>query len=146
MPAELQWMKQLVSTSVAMTVRIHCCGGILNDSTLMIPAIFLALWWQLVGIQYVPIQSRISVSGTVDFQIDGTGQSAAWDQATWIDLSVQENAGDGYSTQIKLLYSATGIYFLFQCEDRKMTATIKEDFGSLFKEDVVEVFLQPDPG
>ena len=51
----------------------------------------------------------------------------------------------GYATKIKALYSEKGIYFLFHCEDQLLTVTIEEDFGSLFKEDVIEVFLRPDP-
>lgn len=36
------------------------------------------------------------------------------------------------------------MYCLFQCEDSSITATIKEDFGFLFNEDVVEAFFWPD--
>ena len=42
------------------------------------------------------------------------------------------------------MYSDKGMYFLFDCTDQKLTSTILEDFGALFKEDVVEVFLWPD--
>jgi hypothetical protein len=45
---------------------------------------------------------------------------------------------------VKLLYSNLGVYFLFRCEDQKLSATLREDFVALFKEDVVEVFLWPD--
>jgi len=43
-----------------------------------------------------------------------------------------------------VLYSEKGIYFLFDCEDSKITATIKADNHDLWFEDVVEVFLWPD--
>ena len=33
---------------------------------------------------------------------------------------------------------------MFECEDRMITATLKEDFLNLYDEDVVEVFLRPD--
>ncbi|HEV7378337.1 MAG TPA: carbohydrate-binding family 9-like protein, partial [Dyadobacter sp.] len=49
-----------------------------------------------------------------------------------------------YTTRVKVLYSQKGMYFLFDCEDKRLTSTIMEDFGTLFKEDVVEVFLWPD--
>ncbi|MFT7033203.1 MAG: hypothetical protein ACJA2S_001706 [Cyclobacteriaceae bacterium] len=45
------------------------------------------------------------------------------------------------NTRIKVLYSNTGIYFLFQCEDVQLNATITEDNKQLWKEDVVEIFL-----
>ena len=37
-----------------------------------------------------------------------------------------------------------GIYFLFNCEDKKLTSTLQGDFLDLYNEDVVEVFLWPD--
>jgi hypothetical protein len=46
-----------------------------------------------------------------------------------------------YQTQIKLLYSDAGVYCLFKCDDKKVTATLKEDFLNLYNEDVVEVFF-----
>ncbi len=42
------------------------------------------------------------------------------------------------------MYSETGIYCLFSCEDDTLTATMQQDFMPLWEEDVVEVFLQPD--
>lgn len=43
-----------------------------------------------------------------------------------------------------VLSSESGIYFLFYCEDKKLTATMNTDFMDLWEEDVVEVFLMPD--
>ncbi|WP_353184659.1 carbohydrate-binding family 9-like protein [Parapedobacter lycopersici] len=110
--------------------------------------ICINLVWSLVGNlpshQDKPVEPELRVSRTADFQVDGTGQSAAWEQAEWVMLPMQEGRVS-YETKIKTLYSETGIYFLFQCEDQQLNATIEEDFGSLFREDVVEVFLRPDP-
>lgn len=47
-------------------------------------------------------------------------------------------------TKTKVLYSQTRIYFLFYCQDKKLTATMDSDFMDLWKQDVVEVFLWPD--
>jgi len=87
---------------------------------------------------------HLRVARTGDFQVDGTGRAPAWRQVEWVVLSRQEGEVD-YKTRVKTLYSETGIYFLFHCEDQLLNATIEENFGSLFREDVVEVFLQPDP-
>lgn len=116
---------------------------------MVIQTVLLTLLWGLVGNAYShqdsPTPPPLRVSRAVDFQIDGTGRDPAWNKVAWMDLSVQESAGEEHKTRLKTCYSTTGIYFLFQCEDQVMTATIEEDFGPLFKEDVVEVFLQPNP-
>ena len=36
------------------------------------------------------------------------------------------------------------MYFLVECEDRKLTSTLTEDNTDLYNEDVVEVFLWTD--
>ncbi len=88
--------------------------------------------------------STLVVKKTADFQVTGDGTSSAWGSTKWLDITVQKSSGKTFGTKAKMLYSDTGVYFLFDCEDRKLTATIMEDFGALYKEDVVEVFMQPD--
>ena len=83
------------------------------------------------------------VKKTDDFVVTGDGKSPNWEEADWVSLTIQEGASD-LTTRAKILYSDKGIYFLFDCEDEKLTATMTEDFSPLFKEDVVEVFLWPD--
>lgn len=79
-----------------------------------------------------------------DFKITGKGSSIAWEKAEWIDIPQRTNQPDTLSTKAKVLYSETGIYFLFYCEDRILTATMEADNLKLWEEDVVEVFLWPD--
>jgi hypothetical protein len=43
-----------------------------------------------------------------------------------------------------MLYSPSGVYVLMTGSDRKVTATIQEDFANLWKEDVFEFFFWPD--
>ena len=43
-----------------------------------------------------------------------------------------------------MLYSQTGLYFLMDGTDRKLTASMNEDFLDLWNEDVFEVFLWTD--
>jgi len=82
---------------------------------------------------------------TEDFTITGDGKSVQWNKAAWLPITVQESSGDPVSaTRVKVLYSDRGLYFLFFCEDQKITATIQEDYGALYNEDVAEVFLWPD--
>ena len=93
--------------------------------------------------------STLIIKKTSDFKVDGEGSSKNWATTNWFDLHVQTGPkqsvpGKAFPTKVKMLYSDKGVYFLFDCTDKKLTSTIMEDFGTLFKEDVVEVFLWPD--
>lgn len=105
--------------------------------------------------------NRLTVKKTDDFTITGSGSAANWKNAAWNRLLQHDNKtlksmgwyipdsaasvkAIQYETLFKILYSNTGLYCLFQCEDSVITATLKSDFLALFKEDVVEVFLRPD--
>jgi len=79
-----------------------------------------------------------------DFTVTGDGSSAEWKNTEWINVTQQGVGPVVYSTKAKVLYSLTGIYFLFNCEDKKLTSTLNGDFLDLYNEDVVEVFLWPD--
>jgi len=88
--------------------------------------------------------TKILIPKTEDFSVSGDGKAKEWSHANWIQITVQASSGHRLPTRAKILYSDRGIYFLFECEDRKLTATKEKDFDMLFKEDVVEVFLWPD--
>jgi hypothetical protein len=93
--------------------------------------------------------STLLIKKTADFTVNGEGSARNWDAAKWTNITVQKGPrqpapGKSFDTKVKILYSEKGIYFLFDCTDQKLTATIMEDFGALYKEDVVEVFLWPD--
>ena len=45
---------------------------------------------------------------------------------------------------MKLLYSPTGLYSLFEGTDAKLTTTNLADFDNLWEEDVFEIFLWTD--
>jgi hypothetical protein len=86
----------------------------------------------------------MTIRKTTDFQITGDGSSRNWDAAQWIILPKRDNPEIPYATRIKLLYSDSGIYCLYDCEDNKITSTLKEDFSDLWHEDVVEAFFWTD--
>ena len=89
--------------------------------------------------------NRISceIPRTTDFEVDGRGSAAAWAKAPWLDLVCRE--GPDYASRCKLLYSETGLYALYSGEDRCLTNTMQEDFALIYKEDVFEIFMQPNP-
>ncbi|GAB3736584.1 carbohydrate-binding family 9-like protein [Spirosoma lituiforme] len=108
---------------------------------------FVAILLSLIGTRGFAQKSdstKLIIRRTDDFQVNGIGDHANWAKTDWVRITPQEAAGKPYTTKVKLLYSTTGVYFLFQNEDEKLTSTIQEDYGSLFKEDVIEVFLWPD--
>ena len=84
----------------------------------------------------------IHVLPTQDFKISCNDINKKWESAQWNEL-VPDHA-DPRATRVKTLYSQTVIYFLYFNEDKKPTSTKKNDFDSLWVEDVAEVFLWPD--
>jgi hypothetical protein len=84
------------------------------------------------------------VKKTNDFTVTGDAKSAAWNNAEWLVLPRRDGAPVNYQTRLKILYSDSGIYCLYHCEDQKITATLTEDFADLYNEDVVEVFFWTD--
>jgi hypothetical protein len=91
-----------------------------------------------------PETGSVTVKKCSDFKVTGDGSSAAWKSTEWLNVTLQGNGPAVYPTKVKVLYSDTGIYFLFSCEDTKLTSTLQGDFLDLYNEDVVEVFLWPD--
>jgi hypothetical protein len=76
-----------------------------------------------------------------DFKVTGDGTNAIWNKTEWIKMLQQGSDRAGYDTRVKVLYSVTGIYFLFHCSDEKLTTTMAADNMDLWKEDVCEIFL-----
>jgi len=88
--------------------------------------------------------TSITVKRTNDFQVTGDGSNANWNKTDWVNLIKRDNPNISYQTKIKLLYSDSGMYCLYNCEDKKITSTLKEDFSNLWTEDVVEAFFWTD--
>ena len=86
----------------------------------------------------------LNIKKSPDFEVNGEGSHDNWSKVEWISLPHRKGANGNLSTAAKILYSETGIYFLFDCQDRKITSTMNADFMDLWLEDVVEVFLWPD--
>jgi hypothetical protein len=76
-----------------------------------------------------------------DFKVTGNGNAEAWKITEWVTLQQQGPDNSPYQTRAKVLYSGTGIYFLFDCGDKKLTSKMKGENLNLWNEDVVEVFL-----
>ena len=87
---------------------------------------------------------RLSVKPVTDFEVTGAGDHTGWRQVEWTALRRRQPDGHPYESRFKVLYSNTGLYFLMEGTDRKLTATMNEDFMDLWNEDVFEVFLWTD--
>ncbi len=90
-----------------------------------------------------PTLPTLRVKKTKDFTILGDGSPAEWEQTAWEPLH-RRGAGEDQPTRVKVLYSDVGLYVLMDAVDTRLTATMRDDFLDLWKEDVFEFFLWPD--
>jgi hypothetical protein len=87
---------------------------------------------------------ELKVRPTDDFDVTGDGKADAWKKAEWEPLHLRPSSDHQYQTKVKTLYSKKGLYVLMDATDKKLTATMTEDFSNLWTEDVFEVFLWTD--
>ncbi len=97
----------------------------------------------VLGFSQSTSNSILVIKSTQDFEMTADSSSAVWKTTPWVMLPYREGSKK-YQTKLKLLYSTTGLYCLFYCEDEKIVSTMKNDFSDLWKEDVVEAFLWTD--
>ncbi|MEZ6063707.1 MAG: carbohydrate-binding family 9-like protein [Planctomycetaceae bacterium] len=86
----------------------------------------------------------MTVKHCSDFKVNGKGDAAAWQTTEWVSLNRRPQAQHDYTARIKMLYSDTGVYVLFDGTDTKLTSTMQEDFADLWNEDVYECFFWTD--
>jgi Carbohydrate family 9 binding domain-like len=122
----------------AVTARIGVCLG------LGLCAIAVASHYRHTVRAQAEERPRLSVKPVTDFEVTGAGDHAGWRQTDWTALRRRQSDGHPYESKFKVLYSNTGLYFLMEGTDRKLTATMNEDFMDLWNEDVFEVFLWTD--
>lgn len=79
-----------------------------------------------------------------DFTVTGDGSHPAWNAMPWQPMPRVGGGPATYQTHTKVLYSKTGLYFLVDCPDTRLTCSGLPDFADLYTEDVVEVFLWTD--
>lgn len=84
------------------------------------------------------------VKRTLDFELTSSSTQQMWEKAVCYTIPRIWSGTLTYRTEARLLYSDRGLYFRFDCEDRKLTATLERDNDDLFTEDVIEVFIWPD--
>lgn len=112
--------------------------------------LFFICSFQLLNLLCISLRGQsadstiLSVNKTKDFKITGDGRAVNWENEKWLSLTARNEKGDSRLTRLKILYSDSGIYCLYYCQDNKLTSTLREDFSDLFNEDVVEAFFKTD--
>ncbi|WP_353182851.1 carbohydrate-binding family 9-like protein [Parapedobacter lycopersici] len=94
----------------------------------------------------MPDKVPLLVPKVEDFELTGTGSHPIWESVAWQSMTKLDDGGEAYASKFKICYSNTGIYVLFEGEDRRITTVYDEDFGELWNGDVFEVFFHPDTG
>jgi hypothetical protein len=89
-------------------------------------------------------EAQWRITPAVDFELQGDTALAAWTSVAWKKLGQREPLTVRYETKAKMLYSDKGIYTLFWCEDKKITASLTQANADLYREDVVEIFFWTD--
>lgn len=87
----------------------------------------------------------LSVVRTSDFELNSSEAKKAWSRTNWTSLTQLDKGVANYDTRFKILYSAIGVYVLFEGKDLKITGNYKEDFSDMYNADVFEVFFHPEP-
>ena len=114
--------------------------------TIHLGAVLVAAYLAVVGPVYGQQDNTpaIKVHRCDDFEVDGEGTNEAWNGTEWVPLNRRFDGRIDFHSRFKMLYSKTGIYVLFDGDDRKLSATIEEDFADLWHEDVFECFFWTD--
>ncbi|MFU8779716.1 MAG: beta-phosphoglucomutase, partial [Kiritimatiellia bacterium] len=100
--------------------------------------------YRIPELKGAPELPSLTVSRTADF-IPGDGQ-AAWDGVPWMPLQALEGENAVVpSTRMKMLYSDAALYVLVEGDAKTIQCTLDYDGAPLYTEDVVELFLMPDP-
>jgi hypothetical protein len=87
----------------------------------------------------------MTVPLVADFALTGDVANGPWPGLPWHEMARVARGQLPYRTRCKVAWSATGLYFLVECTDRHLTCSLAADYANLFTEDVVELFVQPDP-
>jgi len=80
-----------------------------------------------------------------DFDLTGKDDNNEWSKTEWNYLTKLDEGGKTYTTKFKILYSAKGVYVLFNGDDDKISTQYDKDFDDLYNGDVYEVFFHTDP-
>jgi hypothetical protein len=83
--------------------------------------------------------SRISIDGKLD--------DKAWESATRVDLIFpwESQTGAKQKTTFRILWDDANLYVAYECEDRDIVAQFTERDDPTYRDDAVEIFINPRP-
>ncbi len=90
------------------------------------------------------VKQYVVKRATSPVQIDGYLSEADWAGATWTDPFLLYSSPAHFRTQAKMLWDDTYLYIAFVCQDSSLWTTYTQRDGNLYRNDVVEVFCDPD--
>lgn len=100
----------------------------------------------LVLLLAAPVPSYIVRRAASPVQVDGRLDDSVWASAPSITLVMnRDGAPSPLATEAKLLYDDQHLYVAFRAADTNIWATMKKRDQRLWEEEVVEVFVQPNP-
>ena len=113
---------------------------------LMTTSLFLSALTTNAQLPRLPVY-EVARAG-VAIKVDGNLNESAWTKASAIREFVNNSDGSqsSYKTEARVLYDDNFLYFAFRCADDNIWSTMKRRDEHLWDEEVVEVFLQADPG
>lgn len=84
---------------------------------------------------------------TTRINIDGKGDDAAWTKAAAVEFAFpwDKQTGDKQKTTARLLWDNEFLYLFYECEDKDIVALYNERDDPTYKDDAVELFINPDP-
>ena len=86
------------------------------------------------------MQRTLTALSTGDFAL--SPRAPQWSKA--LPQTVEPVSGPlSYRTTVQVLYSPTGLYLRFCCEDRRLSCSCLKNMGSLYTGDVAEAFFWP---
>lgn len=116
----------------------------------VIPNLILIVFFASFGLMNTAMaqstDAPLEIMACEDFEISGSGDHPTWQKTSWQIVPCIDEVDVPFSTRFKMQYSTSGIYFLAECEDRKITTKYTEDQDDIWNGDVFEMFFQPDPG
>ncbi len=86
----------------------------------------------------------MNIAFTEDFAITGRADNAAWQRADVVTLT-RVGGSAALATTVGMLWSARGLYGSARCAATRLFLPETRDLAELYRQDVMEFFLQPDP-